>query len=86
MIKKNIFIILLIYFFSLSFSFAEIKIILKIDNELVTNYDLNKEINYLEILNPNISKLNNNQKITLSKKSLTSEIIKKKRINKIFRQ
>lgn len=82
MIKKNIFIILLIYFFSLSFSFAEIKIILKIDNELVTNYDLNKEINYLEILNPNISKLNNNQKITLSKKSLTSEIIKKKELIK----
>lgn len=80
--KKTIFKIFFIYFFLFGFSFAEIKIIIKIDNEIVTNYDLIKEINYLEILNPNISKLDNNQKIELSKNSLIQEIIKKKELKR----
>jgi peptidyl-prolyl cis-trans isomerase SurA len=82
MIKKTILKIFFIYFFLFGISFAEIKIILKIDDEIVTNHDLIKEINYLEILNPNISKLNNNQKIELSKNSLIQQIIKKKEVKK----
>ena len=82
MIKKTILKIFFIYFFLFGISFAEIKIILKIDDEIVTNHDLIKEINYLEILNPNISQLNNNQKIELSKSSLIQEIIKKKEVKK----
>ena len=82
MIKKKIILFLIIFFFSNNILFAEIKIILKVNNDIITNYDLMKESNYLEILNSNVSKLDNNQKFNLSKNSLIKETIKKKEIEK----
>ena len=41
-----------------------------------------KESNYFEILNPNVKKLNNDQKSNLAKNSLIKEIIKKKEVKK----
>ena len=82
-IKKKIILFVIIFCFSNNILFAEIKIILKVNNDIITNYDLAKENNYLEILNPNISKLDDNQKFNLSKNSLIKETIKKKEIEKI---
>ena len=82
MIKKKINFILIIFFLLSNQSLAEIKILAKVNNDLITNYDLTKEINYLQILNPNISKLNDKQKLKLAKNSLIKEIIKKKEIEK----
>ena len=63
MIKKKLLVITLIILgFSNNLLLADLKIIVKIDDEIITNFDLIKEINYLEILNPNLSSLNINQK------------------------
>ena len=63
-------------------SIANINIVITVDNEIITNYDLKKESNYLKILNPNLSELDDNQIIKLAKNSLINEIIKKKELEK----
>ena len=64
---------------------ADIKTIAKVDDEIITNYDLVKEINYLEILNPNLAELKDNQKLEVAKNSLINEILKKKEIEKFLK-
>ena len=85
MIKKIFFIIIILLFSSNKFSYADIKIIAKVDNEIITNYDLINEINYLEILNPNLASLNDNQKSEIAKNSLINEIVKKKEVKKFLK-
>jgi len=82
MIRKKIILLIISIFFTSNILYAEIKILLNVDDEVITNYDLIKESNYFEILNPNVKKLNNNQKLDLAKNSLIKEIIKKKEIQK----
>ena len=83
MIKKVI--LILVFFQTIFFSkilFAEVSIVAKVDNEIITNYDVKKESYYLKILNPNLKNLNDNQIFKLAKISLINEIIKKKEIEK----
>ena len=84
MIKKKIIFYLIIFFFSINNLFAEIKILVKVNDDVITNYDIKKETNYLGILNPNVNKLDINQKLNLAKNSLITEIIKKKEIEKLL--
>lgn len=63
-------------------SFSKIKIILTINDDIVTNYDIAKEEKYLEILNPSLKNLKSKQKFELAKQSIIKEIIKKKEISK----
>ena len=80
MIKEKIIAFVVIFFFlSIKSLSADFKIIVKIDNEIITNYDLIKEINYLEILNPNLVNLKDSQKLDIAKNSLINEVVKKKR-------
>ena len=62
----------------------ENKIIIKVNNEIITTYDLENEINYLSILNPNIKKIDENEKIKFSKKSIIQEKIKQIEIQNNF--
>ena len=62
----------------------ENKIILKIDNEIITSLDVKKEARYLITLNPNIKNLSKDQIYLISKNSLIREKIKKKEILKNF--
>ena len=62
----------------------ENKIILKIDNEIITSLDVKKEARYLITLNPNIKNLSKDQIYLISKNSLVREKIKKKEILKNF--
>ena len=83
MIKKII--LILVFFQTIFFSktlFAEVSIVAKIDNEIITNYDVKKESYYLKILNPNLKNLKNKQIFRLAKISLINEIIKKKELEK----
>ena len=82
--SKNIILSLLIFFILTSSSFSNSKIFISatIDNEIITNYDIKKESEYLKILNPNLKQLNNNRILELAKDSLIKEIIKKKEITK----
>ena len=87
MIKKKIKILIFqifILFFFTYISNAQIFIVAKINNEIITNFDLLKESKYLKILNPNISKLDDEKILELAKKSLVTEIIKTKELKKVI--
>ena len=60
------------------------KIIVKIDNDIITSLDIKKETRYLLSLNPNTKTLSKNQIYKISKNSLIREKIKKKEILKNF--
>ena len=64
----------------------ESKIVLKIDNEIITNLDIKKEERYLSSLNTNFSNLSSDQIYEISKNSLVREKIKEKYISKFFEQ
>ena len=82
---KKIFFILLLLLINQVKSFSlENKIIFKINNEIITSYDLENEINYLSALNPNFKKINQQEKIIFSKKSVVQEKIKQIEIFKNF--
>ncbi len=77
--KIRLFIFLILIIFGLqknSYGF-ENRIIYKINNEIITTIDLKNEINYLLALNPNLKKLNNEEIISISKKSIVREKIKR---------
>lgn len=71
-------------FFQVKSLSLENKIIIKVNNEIITTYDLENEINYLSILNPNIKKIDENEKIKFSKKSIIQEKIKQIEIENNF--
>ena len=66
--KKNIFLVYLI----LSFLFSNIsqsienKILFKINNEIITSFDIDEEFKYLKTLNPKINNLKNEEKFEIS--------------------
>ena len=55
---------------------------MKIDNEIITSLDIEKEINYLVALNPKLSQIDRDELLLIAKKSTTKEFIKKKEIQK----
>ena len=76
---KKFFLLLTVYFSVTSFSFSNIdlRILMKINNEIITTYDVEKEKNYLLALNPNLKEIDENQLISIAKKTITKEIIRK---------
>ena len=81
---KFFFILLLLLLYQVKSYSLENKIIFKINNEIITSYDLENEIDYLSALNPNFKKINQKEKIRFSKKSIVQEKIKKIEIHKNF--
>ncbi len=59
-------------------------IVSTVEDQIITNHDIFKETNYLKILNPTISQLNEKQIEKIAKESLVKEIIKKNEIKKIL--
>tara|TARA_Y100000294_G_scaffold67987_2_gene64386 strand:- start:5456 stop:6382 length:927 start_codon:yes stop_codon:yes gene_type:complete len=85
MLKNKLFIFFIISFIFFNFSKSqEIIIISKVDNEIITNIDIEIEKKYLLLLNNNLNKLSEKEIFNLAKNSLIREIIKKKEINKLF--
>ena len=82
MIKKIIFLSLIFLIFSSSFLKSSIYISVTVDNEIITNVDIEKESSYLKILNPKLLSLDDNQIFDIAKNSLINEIVKKKEIDK----
>ena len=62
----------------------EIIIISKINNEIITNIDLENQIKYLLITNSNLKDLSKKDLLELSKNSLIKEILKKKEVDKFI--
>ena len=83
--KKNYFILFFLILFSTSvFSTEKAFIQISVDKEIITNVDIKKESDYLEILNPNLSTLGEKKINQIAKKSLITEIIKNNEINKLL--
>jgi len=86
MIKKIILLYLGLFFFifNTNSNSIENKILVKIENQIITSIDINNEFKYLVVLNPSIKNINNEEIIKLSKRSIMHEKIKKIEIEKNF--
>ena len=60
----------------------ENKILIKLNNEIITTIDISKEINYLKAFNKNINKLDNQKIIDVAKNSIIRDKLKKVEILK----
>jgi len=83
---KN-FLILIIFFIinnNQLLAIEEFKIILKVENQIITNVDLLNEMNYLIALNNEISNLPKEKSLLLARNSIVQEKIKKNEIKKRF--
>ena len=81
-IKSLLFYFILFFIFNDQTHGLENKILLKIDNEIITSIDVENEYRYLLALNPNIKNLNKNDIFEISKRSIVKEKIKKIEISK----
>jgi len=81
---KRVIISILIFFSLISFCYSKIqlKIIMKINNEIITSHDVEQEINYLRALNPGLNQINKDKLFIAAKRSIIKEFIKKKEIEK----
>ena len=86
MFKNKILIFLTLIFFSNNITAfgLENKILVKIENQIITSLDVNNEYKYLIALNPNIKNSKKEDLIKLSKRSIIQEKIKKIAIEKYF--
>ena len=77
---------LLIIIFVQNYLFAmeNVKIILKINDEIITNIDVQKEYNYLIALNNDFKEVNKEKALLIAKESIIKEKIKKKEIEKYY--
>ena len=82
-IKFLFYIILLILFNQNTFSF-ENTIIYKVDNEIITSYDIKKEVKYLISLNTNLKSLKKNEILKLAHQSIIKEKIKLIELKKYY--
>ncbi len=63
----------------------EIRILYKINDNIITNLDISEEINYLTSLNKNLNQLNSKELTVNAEQSLIREKIKKEEIDKIYK-
>jgi peptidyl-prolyl cis-trans isomerase SurA len=85
--KKKIFLYLLIVF-QLYIEQAislENKIILKIDDKIITTFDVKQEEKYLKVLNPKLNKVDQNKLKVLAKDSVVKEKIKEIELIKYYK-
>ena len=77
--------IIIIFFNSLIFTQAdEVEIVMKVNNEIITNIDIENEYTYLIALNKNLESIDKKKILLLAKESLIKEKIKKIEILKYF--
>ena len=79
LIKKLNFVITILILLIGSFwaNATENRILYKVNNEIITSYDLKKEFKYLSLINPTIIDLDKNEIFEVSKNSVIREKIKK---------
>ncbi len=81
----KIFIILIFNSISLKTVFSEVFIVAKVNQEIITNIDIEFEKRYLVSLNPNLKKLDQSRITEYAKNSLINERIKKIEIEKRYK-
>ena len=86
MISKKIIFFFIIIFFQVNYVYSSnVKIVTKVNSEILTNIDIENESKYLLILNTNLKNLTKNELYELSKNSLIRQILKKEEIEKYFK-
>ena len=80
----KIYLISIFIIIPLKVAYCEVFIVAKVNQEIITNIDLDFEKRYLVSLNPNLKKLDQNRITEYAKNSLINEKIKKIEIEKIF--
>ena len=81
----KIYIILILNLIPLKSVYCEVFIVAKVNQEIITNIDLDFEKRYLVSLNPNLNKLDQNRITEYAKNSLINERIKRIEIEKRFK-
>ena len=76
---------MILFFFQTTTIYSKINIRYKIDDQIITNQDITNEQKYLLFLRPNLDKISEKELIKISENSIIREIIKKKEINKVFK-
>ncbi len=85
MIPNKIFFFFIILLFQIySINSSEVKIVTKVNSEILTNIDIENESKYLIILNTNLESLRKDELLELSKNSLIRQILKKEEVVKYF--
>ena len=85
--KINLIIFIIILFnISLSSYSLENKIIYKINNEIITSFDITREFKYLTLINPKVINLDKKEIFEISKNSIIREKIKKIEILKHIKE
>ena len=86
--RRNL--IIIIFFFSAIIKYPvlayENKILLKINNEIITTVDILNEISYLKSINKNISNLNNDKIFEIARNSLIKYRVKEIALKKIVQK
>ena len=84
--KNVIYKFLIVIFFILSAEIVKSEnnsyVVLKINNQIITNIDIENEKKYLLAINPNLVKLDSTKMIDVAKQSLIREMIKKNELKK----
>lgn len=84
--KKVIYKFLIVIFFILSTEIVKSEnisyVVLKINNEIITNIDIKNEKKYLLAINPKLEKLDQEKMNDVAKESLIREVIKKNELKK----
>lgn len=88
-ISKLFIFFLILFFLESNVSLAsegekQVKILFKVNNNLVTNKDLQNEINYLLAFNDSLKKINENELREIAKESLFREVIKVEELKKNY--
>lgn len=85
--KKIAFILFVLFFINTNLISLENRILMKVNNEIITTVDISNQINYLVSLNPKIKELENQRVFEIAKQTMIKEKIKKleilKKIEKI---
>ena len=77
MVKSKFFLVIFFYLILINNNIdLENKIILKIDNKIITTLDINREMRYLVALNPYIQNIERNKLYNIAKNSLLKEKVK----------
>ncbi len=86
-LKCRIFIILFILIFSCSKSFtSENKILFKVNNQIITSYDILEEIKYLKLLNIELENFNENKIYDVAKNSIIKQKIKEYKLKTFYKK
>ena len=83
-ILRFIIIFFLIFKFNNGYT-LENKILIKVDQKIITTIDILNEINYITSLNPSFKTADQNTKFEIAKNSLIKQALKEKEIYKIFK-